>query len=297
MIKLAAAHVTGFYLPHKIISFHPTAILFARRLFEIHQGDQQVIRVIGLLLILFSLTSCVTTIEGGTSTDVDPERALASHIQLGLSYLRAGNRESAQLHLNKAMEYDKRSPGANDGMALLYQLEGEMDLAEDYFKKAIRYDRKFSRARNNYGNFLYQQGRYEEAYEQFDDASKDISYESRGVALVNLGRTALKLGDTVKAEAAFRHALSLDPGLTPAIAELAEIAFNNQQYADAKTYIDQYGKLTRHSARTLWLGIRIEQMFGNRDKAASYGMQLKSLHPYSKENLEYKQATEDDSRQ
>ncbi len=236
------------------------------------------------------LSGCVTTVTGGTNRDKDPEKALASHVQLGLNYLRVKNRESARFHFEKALELNKKSAAANDGMALLHQLEGESELAENYFKAAIRADRDFSRSHNNYGSFLYEKERYDEAYKEFEKASSDLGYNARPTALVNLGRTALKLNDVDRAEAAFNHALSLNPRATSAIVEAAEIAFNKQDYAEAKRLIDQYGKLTRHSARTLWLGIRLEQIFDNRDQEASYGMQLKSLHPYSKEYLEYKQS-------
>ena len=42
-------------------------------------------------------------------------------------------------------------------------------------------------------------------------------------------------------------------------------------------------------ARSLWLGLRIEHRFGNRDGVASKGLALEKLYPYSSETLEYKQ--------
>lgn len=254
---------------------------------------QSSLPVISLLMLMACfLSACVTTVTGGSNQEKNPERALESHVQLGLNYLRVQNRESARFHLEKALELDKRSPAANDGMALLYQLEGESELAEQFFKTALKNDKNFSRSHNNYGNFLFQKGRYQEAFDEFEKAASDLSYQARPTALVNLGRTALQLNNIDRAQAAFNHALSLNPRLTSAIVESAEIAFNKQEYAEAKRLIDQYGNLTRHSARTLWLGIRLEKIFGNRDQEASYGLQLKSLHPYSKEYLEYKQSLE-----
>jgi len=247
-------------------------------------------KLIGVCVFGLVLSGCVTTIEGG-GQKADPQKALESHVQLGLNYLRIRNRDSARLHLNKALEIDKKSAPANDGIALLYQLEGENELAEKHFKIALKTDNTYSRAHNNYGIFLYQHERYEEAYDQFVDASEDTNYSARPAALVNLGRVANQLGREDKAEAAFRQALNLEPTQTAAMAELAEIAFNKQDYAEAKRLIDLYGKITQQSAQTLWLGIRLERIFGNRNQEASYAMQLKSLHPYSKEYLEYKQST------
>ncbi|GAB1269225.1 type IV pilus biogenesis/stability protein PilW [Aurantivibrio infirmus] len=243
-----------------------------------------------IILFVSGITACVTTVEGGGNKNATPERALGSYIQLGFGYLQAQNREQARINFNKALGIDRKSVEANEGMALLHQLNGEAKLAEDFFKAAIRYDGTFARVRNNYGNFLFQHERYEEAYKQFEVAGNDLNYERRSVALVNLGRTALKLGNVERAEALFDHALGLDPKLVSALEELAELKFNKGEYALAKSYIDQYGKITKHSARTLWLGIRLERIFGNKDNEASYGLALRNLHPYSQEYLDYKQS-------
>jgi type IV pilus assembly protein PilF len=246
------------------------------------------IRRIGILLLVWNLAACVTTLnESGSEADLDS--ALETYVQLGLGYLRAGNRDAARLNFNKALEIDRNSPGAHDGLALLYQLEAMNDLAEKHFRKAIRADRHFAKARNNYGTFLYDQGRYNEAYRQFERAASNLDYNRRPIALVNLGRTALKLDDVDRAESTLKHALALNPKLTVAMVELADIYFARGDYPEAKKYIDLYGQNTRHSARTLWLGIRLEKIFGNRDQEASYALALKNLHPYSQEFLQYKQ--------
>lgn len=250
-----------------------------------------VLKICFVALTLNTLSACVTTIES-SQIKADPDKALENHIQLALGYLQNDNRDLARFHLNKALEYDKNSPGANNGMAVLYQLEGEKQLAEKYFKTALRADRKFSQARFNYGNFLYQQKRYDEAYEQFEMAAEDLNYERRDLALYSVGRAALQLDNVERAEAALQHSLKLNPKLNLAMVELAEISFNKEDYVSAKKYIDQYATISRHSPRTLWLGIRIERIFGNKDKEASYALQLKNLHPYSKEYLEYKESLE-----
>ncbi|MCW8196379.1 type IV pilus biogenesis/stability protein PilW [Proteobacteria bacterium 005FR1] len=242
-----------------------------------------------ITLLLAAATGCVTTMSAGGS-EADLDSAMRTYVQLGLGYLRAGNRDSARMNFQKALEINSRSPGAHDGMALLYQLEAMDELAEEHFKKAIRADRNYSRARNNYGSFLYEKGRFKEAYEQFEKAASNLDYEGRPIALVNLGRTALKLGDIDRAESTFKHALALDSKLTIAMVELADVYFTKENYPEAKKYLDMYGQNTRHSPRSLWLGIRLERIFGNRDKEASYALALKNLHPYSQEYLQYKQS-------
>lgn len=241
------------------------------------------------LLSLIAVSGCVTTEYGSLASNADPKKAEASYVQLGLAYLQSGNRDASKQNFEKALEINSRSAPANEGMARLYQLDAENELAEKHFKLALRYDSDFPRARNNYGSFLYQHDRYKEAYEQFDAAAEDVDYDNRAVALVNLGRTALKLGRDERARAAFEHALSLQPNLAMAIVELADITYNTGDYAQAKKYLDRHGELARQTPRTLWLGIRLERKFGNRDKEMSYALALKNMYGYSQEYLEYQE--------
>ncbi|MFV8783606.1 type IV pilus biogenesis/stability protein PilW [Microbulbifer sp. SA54] len=238
----------------------------------------------GLVLSLL-LGGCVTT---GGGKEIDLDKARKTHVQLGLRYLQSGdNREAARHHFQQALELGKRDPEAHHGLALLYQVDGELAVAESHFKKALRYDSGFSMARVNYGVFLYQQERYTDAREQFQVASEDLSYNRRSYALANLGRAEQRLGNSEAAEKAFKKALSLSPDLPVALLELAELKFERKEYAQAKHYLDRYGERNRQVPQSLWLGIRIEKTFGNRDKERSYGLALKNLFPYSEETLKY----------
>ncbi len=242
-----------------------------------------------LVLSGLTLVGCVTTTN--STAQVNEAKALESHIQLGLSYLAQKNRDSARLHFTKALELDDDSPGAHNGIALLYQLEREWELAETHFLRALEEDRDFTLARYNYGAFLYSKKRYKEAFEAFKKVSQDLVYDGRPMALANMGRAALKLNDKERALSAFEHALSLDPKLTLVLIELAEMSFEKKEYAKAKDYLDRYTAIVpRRTARSLWLGIRIERIFGNKDKEASYALALKNLHPYSKQYLEYQKS-------
>lgn len=238
-----------------------------------------------LLLALAGLTGCVSQ---KTGSEVDRDAALETYYQLAIGYLENGNRDSARHHITQAFELDKNSPHAYAARALLLQSEGEEERAEQNFKRALRYDPEFSQARNNYGAFLFQQERYEEAYRQFAKAAEDLDYGGRPRALLNKGRAALKLGRKDKAQAALEHAHNLDNELAPVMLELAHLYFEKEDYADAKRYLDRYAEYRRHNARSLLLGIKIERLFDNKDQEASYALSLKNRFPYSDEYLEYK---------
>lgn len=246
-----------------------------------------------LMLIVVStlfLSACISTVDGVQVREVDQNKVLSNEVQLGMAYLGKGDREGAQIHFEKALKIDKKSHQAINGMGLVFQFEGESELAEEYFKRSLKLRPDFAQGHNNYGSFLYSNKRFDDAYEQFTIAASYISYRARAGALTNLGRTALKLDRPEKAEASFVHAVKLNPRESLALIELAEMYFNQEDYTASKKNLDQYDRVARQSARSLWLGIRIERIFGNKDKEASYALALKNLHPYSKEYLNYKKS-------
>ncbi len=248
--------------------------------------------IVTRLLILIGallLCACVTEMEGRRVANVDAKKALELHIKLASGYVQKKNRESARHHLKKAYEIDKNSVGASAVLARLYELEGEPKLAEEQYRRVLRQDKNFTEARNYFGLFLYRAQRYEEAFKEFELAGEDLAYVERAEVLINVGRTATKLGNTARAESAFAHANLLNPKLTAPYIELADLNFQKKEYAESKRYLDQYASLRNHTARSLLLGIRIERIFGNKDKEASYALSLKNRFPYSKEYLEYKQ--------
>ncbi|GAB3109184.1 type IV pilus biogenesis/stability protein PilW [Pseudomaricurvus hydrocarbonicus] len=245
---------------------------------------------IGSRIVLFLtvfLAGCVTTTDN-PQQPLNLNKAERTHVQAGLGYLRQGDKESARRHFHKALKLNKNSAGANEGLANLYRMEGQDELADSYFRKAISLEPDFSQARNNYGSFLFSQKRYSDAEKHLEKASQDYSYDNRYTALLNLGRTQLQLGKTEAAESSFKQVIGINNRIAGPYLELADIYFAEKNYSQAQQYLNQFGKLSRQSPRSLWLGIRIERIFGNKNKEASYVLALKNLHPYSAEYLEYK---------
>lgn len=259
----------------------------------------------GALVVLMALlwvaacTTTTTTTTGsrtmttsGPSEKSERERsqdALANYVQLGLGYIGRGNRDLARRSLLRALEIDASSPAAHNGMALLYQLEQDPERAEDHFRTALRHDRDFTQARNNYGVFLASQQRYQEAYEQLQIAAGDVNYALRPQVFLSLGVMAERLGREDEAREAWERAIALRPDLEAAYLELAEYHFARQDYPQAKRYLAAHGRLAEPSARSLWLGVRVEAAFGNANGVASKGLALRKLFPYAEETLEYQQ--------
>lgn len=248
------------------------------------------VKIILVVLCAVISVGCMTrTTTGGSKPKVDKDKALELHIQLAEGYIQNNNRESARHHLRRAFDIDRNSVEATAVMARLYEMEGELELAEEHYLRALRRDKGLTETRNDFGGFLFRASRYEEALEQFEIAAADLDYDLRAEVLVNVGRAAAKIGNTDRAESAFKHANTLNRKLPDALIELADLSFQKRDYAAAKAYLDQYLSASRPTARSLLLGIRIERLFGNKDKEASYVLALRNMFPYSREHLEYKQ--------
>lgn len=246
-------------------------------------------RINFLLILSATMVACVTTTTGN-SPPPNPEKAYNAHLNLGLTYLQKDNREASRRHLERALSLKPNSPAAHNGLGMLYQLTGEMELAEKSFTRALKENPEFSQGNVSYGRFLFEQGRYQEAYNYYEKATQDVSFEQRALALTYLGQVALKLNRGVKAKALFEQSKNIDNRLAQPLIELSEIYFNEQDYVKSKQNLDQYTEIAGRTARSLWLGIRIERIFGNKDKEASYALALRNLHPYSQEYLAYKKA-------
>lgn len=239
-----------------------------------------------LLCCVMWLAGCVSQVDG--ARQVDKDKSLELHIQLAEGYVAQKNRESARLHVRKAFDINNRSPEATSALAKLYELEGEPELADETYRKALRLKKNFTEAHNSYGIFLFNSKRYERALEEFEAAAADLAYSGRAEALVNVGRTAAHLGRQERAKAAFEHATVINRELAPAFLELADLNLQLQNYADAKQQLDRFFALGSSSPKALLIGIRLERVFGNRDREASYALMLKNRFPYSREYLEYK---------
>ncbi|MCF6753852.1 type IV pilus biogenesis/stability protein PilW [Pseudomonas stutzeri] len=242
---------------------------------------------VALLLLLAGLTGCVST---GTvdplKTEEGRQQARDAYIQLGIGYVQQGTASRAKTPLRKALELDPRSADAHAALALVFQTEMENELADKHYREAL-VSRRDARILNNYGSFLFEQKRYAEALERFTQASEDNLYPERARVFQNMGMTALKLNQPEQAEKYFTRALRLDSRQPGALLELALMAYDAKQYVPAKAYYDSYSQLAEQNARSLLLGIRLADIHGDRDRAASLALQLKRLYPGTAEYQQY----------
>ena len=247
--------------------------------------------LISTVCVSLVLVACQTPDLG----QKDPEKATKVRTQLAVEYLRTGDLDAAKRALDQALETTPRDSQANMMMGVLLQQEGSklnLEKADHYFKRAISADPKNAQARNNYGTYLYQLERYNDAIEQFQIAGATLGYDQRFRSLENMGRIYLKLGDTANAEKSFKQALQANRDSYISMLELAEIFYLNQQFPAATQMYQQFVRgvgQKNQGARALWVGIRTARAGGDQLGMQVLVNQLRALFPESQEYQRYLQ--------
>ncbi|MFG6668534.1 type IV pilus biogenesis/stability protein PilW [Halomonas sp. HNIBRBA4712] len=227
--------------------------------------------LLSLLLGSVMLAGCATQ-----STSPSPstgESAADAYSQLGVAYLERGNLARALNALDRAIEIDPRHAEALQGMALVYQQQGENQLAQRYFQQAVSAEPNFTRARNNYAAFLYQQARFSEACEQLEIASQDAQYANRAQLFTNLGQCYMALDDVERARERFARAQSIDPRSPRGYLMLAELEASQGNFDRAWAPLQSYLQLAGPDPQALRLAASVARERGDESAAAEYQRQ------------------------
>ena len=241
------------------------------------------------LSLVCLLAGCVRTgaAVDPLTTEAGRNAARDAYVQLGIGYLQQGSTEKAKEPLRKALELDSSSAEAHAALAVVFQYELEPKLADEHFRKAISLGKGDARLLNNYGGFLFEQKRYQEAYAQYLQASEDTLYGERSRVFENLGLTALQLGKREEAKQHFEKSLRLNSQRATSLLQMAQLSYDDKNYVAARSYYAGYSQQARQNPQSLLLGIRLAKVFEDRDQAASLGLQLKRLYPGTPEYQQY----------
>lgn len=253
----------------------------------------QKLTVLVTVCILGVVLQACQTSHSGSISQKDPEKSVKVRTQLAAEYIRSDDFDAAKRALDQALEVDSRDTTANMLMGVLLQHEGSqlnLEKAETYFKRAIAVDSKNAQARNNYGTYLYELKRYNEAINQFNIAGATLGYDQRYKAYENMGRVYLKLFDIANAEKSFKQALQVNRDSIVSMLELSDIFYLQKKTSASTQLYEQYVRAVgqnNQSARALWLGMRLARANGDQMGMQVLANQLKALYPDSQEYQRY----------
>jgi type IV pilus assembly protein PilF len=248
-------------------------------------------RLVGLLpffCALWFLTACAgSALRDSSAPKSDGDESPGDlYVKLAVEYLKAGQTETALQKARKALEEDGGNAQAHSVMALVYQRLGQDQLAEEHFRKAIGLKPKDPYVLNAYASFLCDRRKFSEADKQYQKALANPLYPTPWVAMTNRGTCAKRSGNSSKAETYFRQALNANPSFGPALAALAELAYDRGDYKQARTHLDRYFKVSQPTAGVLLLAVRVERKLGSRKRANTYAQMLNQTYPSSREALQ-----------
>lgn len=218
-----------------------------------------------------------------TGPRINTQDVADANINLGIEYMRLGKYELALEKLHYARQFRPDYALVYDVLGLLYQRMNQPREAEQFFQHALRLDPDNPSTLNNYGQFLCSQERLEDADRHFLKAAEDPLYQTPEIPYTNIGTCAWHHQNPDRAVEYFGKALALNPYIPHALINSAEIFHDRRDYAAARDYLDRYLVLAGQSPRSLWLGIRIAQALGDKNKVSSYALLLRNKYPASHE--------------
>ena len=235
-----------------------------------------------IVCLFVLLAGCAS---GGGKQGVEQKLAVAKiHTELAAAYFQRAQYAVALQEIDTALQADSQYAPAFNVRGLVRMALREDARAEADFRYSLQLDPRNSETHNNYGWFMCQRGREREAIGHFNEALKNPLYETPEKSNVNAGVCAKRLGEIKEADDYFQRALMLKPNQPEALIALAELSFDNEDYAKAKQYFLRYlQQVTELTAANLYLAVNIEKKLGDRDAEQSFALQLRKRFPASRE--------------
>lgn len=218
------------------------------------------------------------------SDQSDVERRAQTRLQLAGAYLADGKRDIALDEIKKTINIDPNFSPAYNLRGLIYAALGQSDLAEASFQRAIALDGQNGDNLHNYGWFLCQAKRYDEAQANFSRALEQRSYRSAIKTMLAQGICQAQAGDLKAAKATLANAYQFDT-VNPMVGlNYAEVLHRLGDNDHARFYINRVNSAQASvSSASLWLSVRVERALGNELNASASEQLLVHKFPKSPE--------------
>jgi type IV pilus assembly protein PilF len=213
----------------------------------------------------------------------DPRNRAKVHTELGALYYGRGNMAVALEELRIAVAADSNYALAYSIFGLVYAELRENALAQQNFERALRLAPTDPDINHNYGWFLCQTRRENEAIKYFLQAVRNPLYPAPWRSFSAAGVCAMRVNNVKDAESYFQAALRQEPNDPQSLLPMAEIRYRQNSLEDARRFVSRYNKLVDPTPESLWLALRIERKLGERVAEAGFANQLRRRFSSSRE--------------
>jgi type IV pilus assembly protein PilF len=218
------------------------------------------------------------------SDQTDADRRARVRMELASAYFSRGQSTTALDEVKLALQAKPDLADAYNLRGLIYASLNEPALAEDSFRHALRLSPSDADTMHNFGWFLCQQRRYDDANTQFNAALGVPNYRGLNRTLLNQGVCQARNNQWGEAEKTLLRSYELDPANPTTAINLAEVLYRRGDFERARFYVRRVNAIDELvSAQTLWLAARIENRLGQPTQAQVFGSQLRNRFPQSAE--------------
>ena len=229
------------------------------------------------------------------SDQTNADRLYNTRMELAQAYLGRNQPADALDQVKQALQAKPDTPAAYGLRGLIYASLGDTEKADESFHRAMQLAPHDGDLMHNYGWYLCQQRRFDEADADFKRAIAEPSYRSASRTMLVEGVCQARAGKPQDAERTLSRAYELDPANPTIAVNLSEVLYRSGQFDRARFYIRRVnGRQELASAQTLWLAARIEHKLGQAEQVKAMGAQLRDRFPESPEATLYEKGKFDD---
>ena len=226
-----------------------------------------------------TLLALSTAMLCASAANDDKRRVADAHLELANAYFSEGRYDIALDETDLALAADDERADVLGLRALALMKLDEPQQALQSMQRALKIAPEDPGLQNNMGWVLCESGKAMQGMPYFDRALANRRYASPANAAMNAGLCSLKLADKARAEKYFRQALQSDPGLLPAQASLARLAFERGDIPQARKQLLPVIASGQASSDDYSMAIRIERKLGDKDAETSLASQWQRRYP------------------
>lgn len=220
---------------------------------------------LGLICSYFFISSCqtVSNVNENTPESTPKEKKISAakiNVQLGIAYLERKDLQRARQKLVFALEQAPSIPETWYAMGYFLENTGNTKEAEQYYLKSIALAPQRGDVLNNYGTYLCRTKKYQLAIHYFNQAVKDKTYMDPSGTFENAANCALKIPQLADAKLYFTRALEEDPNHVSALLGLAEVYYQEKNYAAAKKKLQEFLRFSAPNVQSFQLEKKLEKV-------------------------------------